>query len=160
MSHLVVVFWPVAYNRQLGITQISRNSAVNIGKPLIIGPVGQISPTRSFNSLTEGDFSSDRAASWGVKNSANSRKSLFGESPSQFRMSNFSESAHFALRRSRSGFGFEADGAQNGFPAERDRIFRPLQAAWSGGKSPPFKLIGRVCVCVCGGGFVSPLDPL
>ena len=88
---MAVVFWPVSYNRQLGLTQISSNSAVNIGNPLISGTVGQMSPTRPFNSLTGGDFSSDRAAARGVKFGKILEKSRFGEVPAQFRLANFSE---------------------------------------------------------------------
>ena len=79
--------WSVPNKQQLAITQKSRELAVNIGNPLISGPVGKISPIRSFNSLTDGDFSPDPAADKG-KNGRILEKVVFGDPPAQFRLAN------------------------------------------------------------------------
>ena len=48
---------------------------------LISGPIGEISPVRSFNSLTGSDFSPDRADAKELKVRQNDRKSRFKPPP-------------------------------------------------------------------------------
>ena len=73
--------WCVLKKQQLAVTQKSRELAVNIIYPLISGPIGKISPIRSFSSLTGGDFSPGRSASKGFKIRQNDRKSRLGPPP-------------------------------------------------------------------------------